>query len=497
MSGPKIDRAELERRKQVELERQRQERLRRIKEETDKLNRVISKSSKEIDTVSNHLVSEIKMIGNSTEMVSIINSLKDIKASYIKQLENLLSQKVPTEPEEITKYTQTISNTTISVVQSYFRDTQPFESRVKEYIKHNEITEQLETIKFIFEKETIKGIEDFDFSLFSGATGNAMLPLPAIKDRTITILKEIEELINSDSIQVSDSKILYKIAGNIYQSAFGEESGYQAALNEYKILKPNIVKNIEIFDELYLEYYARYILYLEILNKTSQKAVLPKEKHRFVSIEHLQNEIDLLTQQSKIENEKSYIREQIDQTMKEFGYNITKEIVFDDKYKGNHFISINLTNSTAIHVHLADNKQIMMEIVAVDTELAPSMTYKQGGDFRSAPPMKYEWGGGGGGLLFGHTIRETDLNENDKNYLVSQMGSFCELHPKIIEALNKKGVVFNKKTRKEPNKRYCKKIYLSNSKEKIDVKKDNLINEFDYFQSKKSAKKPTQAALNG
>ena len=40
MSGPKIDHAEIERRRKAEVERQRKERLRKIKEETDKLNTV-------------------------------------------------------------------------------------------------------------------------------------------------------------------------------------------------------------------------------------------------------------------------------------------------------------------------------------------------------------------------------------------------------------------------------------------------------------------------
>ncbi|MCL2065097.1 MAG: hypothetical protein FWG98_12125 [Candidatus Cloacimonetes bacterium] len=475
MSGPKIDHAELERQRQIQLERQRQERLRKIREETDKLNKEISKTERHIAALSRHLMSEVKKIGKSDEMSSVIDSLKELKERYCKQLEKALSLNVPTEPNEIARYSKSLVDITNSAVLSYFNESKKYEELIKEFVNHLEIQEKLKAIKFDYEKEEIKNIEDFDFTLRSVVINISDKIETDIKDRATKILAEIEDYINSESLQVSDCKLLYKIANSIYQSAFGAESGFKAAENEYNTIKPNITKNIEKFDDLYQEYYAEYVIYLEIVNQktNTKKIILPKEKHRFVSIEHLQHEKDQLASQSKIENEKKYIREQIDEMMKEFGYNTSKEIVFGDNHKGNHFICNNSTGTSAIHVHLSDEKQIMMEIVAIETE--PGIADDD--------------------LNFGLAIRDTDLNENDNNYLMSQMGSFCELHPKIVESLNKKGVIFNMKTRREPDKKYCKKVYLSNSKENIIVKQDNLVNEFDQYQTKRSAKKLAEMAL--
>ena len=466
MSGPKIDHAELERQRQAELERQRQERLRKIREETDKLNKEISKTVKQIETLSSHLMSEVKKIGKSDEMSSVIDSLNELKERYCKQLEKALSLSVPTEPNEIARYTKTLADITNNAISNYFRESIKIEELIKEYVYHFEIQEKLKAIKFDFEKEEIKNIEDFDFTI--KYINHSDKVETDKKERATKILAEIEDYINSESLQVSDCKQLYTIANSIYQSAFGAESGFKAAENEYNTIKPNITKNIEIFDELYQEYYAEYVIYLEILNQktTTKKIILPKEKHRFVSIEHLQHEKDQLSSQSKIENEKKYIREQIDEIMRLFGYNTSKEIVFEESLKGDHFFCKKEADNTAIHIHLSENKEIMMEIVALAYDSQDEAEEVSIGAFV-----------------------DSELNDADKVFLKEEMGNFCELHPKIEEELRKRGILFNQDKKKRDKKiedKYCQKVFLTNSKDKIVARKNSLINTNKTYHQKRN-----------
>jgi len=57
-----------------------------------------------------------------------------------------------------------------------------------------------------------------------------------------------------------------------------------------------------------------------------------------------------------------------------------------------------------------------------------------------------------------HIIDSSKLSGMENEELLSEQGRFCQLHPKIIEELEKHGLVFNKMERREPDLKYCKKI---------------------------------------
>jgi len=473
MSGPKVDHAELERQRQAELERKRQERLRKIREETEKLNRERSKVEQQIESIKKHLKAEINTISDVKEMQSTIQRLEKLKKATQSHLESLLSINTPTEPHQIAEYTKNLKNQSDNIIKDYYSQSQQLQEQILSYISGVESLKQLEKIQFSGEVKKVEHIVDFDFSIEIRNIEKSDKVQVDVKERAKSILTEIENLINSDNIIASDLKILTIIANNIYSSAFQTGSGFASSEAEYKTIIPSVIKNQEIFDMLYQDYYAEYLVYIELLNKNraTPLAIIPKEKYQFVSIEQLQKEKEIISQQCILQNEKNYIRTQIDEVMKECGYNITKEIIFDENEKANHFVCYDATQSSAIHIRVSDDKQIMMEVVAVEVD-----NEVEGVD-----------------LNIGTQITGEQVDPTESSFLVSQMGKFCDLHPKIIDELRKRGVVFNIKTRKEPNAKYCKKIFITDRAGKA---RRSLINTNTSYQHRTKAKELQTMALS-
>jgi hypothetical protein len=462
LSGPKIDQAELERRRRAELERRRQERLRRIREETDKLNIEISGAKAQIGQIDKHLSSLTRNLEKSEEMASTISKLSELKTSYKTQLIKALGINVPTEPDAILSCTQKLANVTRGVMDSYYNEVKPFEERLSNYIKQLEdqhlVTERSKV--FSAEIEEVIKAEDFDFTVKLEQVSCSDIE-PAVKERSEQILSEIEEWVNSESIQESDMKALLAIANNIYKTAFDTKAFFEAAAIEYQVAIHGIVRNMAIFDDIYQDYYAEYIAYLELINssRTTPIKIVPKRKYRFGSIEELQSEIELLAEKSKAASENKYIREQIDDVMRLFGYDVCEEIILDANQNGSHYTCENTSGQSAIHVHISEKKQIMMEIVGIGHSTGITNTNS----------------------VSSIMIPSSDLEDPERDSLLEEQGSFCTLHPKIVEELGKRGVILNEKTRKAPDIKYSKKIVHLSTSGNMIMNESSLINdEYEY-----------------
>jgi hypothetical protein len=458
VSGPKIDYVELERRRKAELERIRQERLRKIREETDRLNTAISKTKAQIDHIDRHLLLLARNVEYADEMALTVSMLKELKTAYKTQLAKALEINVPTEPDGISACTSKLADITKSVMENYFNEVKPLEERIRDYNKQLEIQNTVvSTFKdFSAEKEEIKNIEDFDFTVRMDNVTHSDIEI-TVKERASQILVEIEDLVNSESIQEYDMIKLNTIANNIYKTAFETKASFEAAAIEYKVMKPSVVKNIAIFDDVYHDYYAEYVVYVDSINKNKINpiSIMPKEKYDFASIEELQEETALLAQESKIAMERNYIREQIDEVMDEFGYNVSDEIILDVNQTGSHYICGNKSGQSAIHVHISDKKQVMMEIVGIGESAAVSNN----------------------GSVNGIITASSDLSDSERNNLLSEQGGFCEIHPKIVDELRKRDVILNAKSRKLPDLKYCKKITPVTAGKDTVIAQSELINE--------------------
>jgi len=456
LSGPKIDHVELERQRRAEIERQRQIRLHQIKEETYKLNIEITKIQKQIDIIINRLTEINQSIKNIDKISPTIQRSIELYQTYKNKLIKALENSVPTEPEDISRFTHKIMNETSLIITEYNKQIEDH----KNFIELSKV--------FSTEKEEMKEIEDFDFSFKMGKVNNSNGE-PSIKDRATQILSEIEEFVNFESIQASDMSDLLAIAANIYKTAFETKNSFEAAAIEYKTIKSSIIKNIAIFDDIYQDYYSEYIAYLELINKNRALPIkiVPKWKYCFDSIKDIQDEMNLLSQKSKFVAENQYIREQINDVMNVFGYNMSSEIILDKNQNGNHYICEKNSGNSAIHIHISEKKQIMMEIVGVGKGKSSTTTE----------------------TVTGIKIPSSDLKEHEREELLEEQGSFCQLHPRIVEELKKRGVILQMKKRNAPDIKYCEKIIQFSDTANINT--DDLINTMQYNENatKRSRKK--------
>ena len=472
MSGPKDHDIVLEQRRRAKLERLRQERLRKIREETDRLNNQITKSKTQFDSIDKHLSSLIVLAEKSEEMSNTHSRLCKIRQSHKEKIIKALEINVPIEPEDISKRTNNLMQITQNIVNDYYTGIKILEDRIIEnekLIKDQKERDELSK-KLAAGTGKIGEIQDFNFTAAINKIENSNIE-KSVEEKARQLLLEIEELINSESIQESEMQTVLQIANNIYVTAFESEKGFKTAEIQYNIIKPDVIKNIEIFDDLYNDYYAEYVIFLDLINKSTSvpNSITPKEKYEFESICDLEQEIANLTNESKMLTEKIYIREQIDEVMKEYGYNVSKEIVFGEDHEGSHFICRQESGDTGIHIYMSGDKQIMMEIVGVDARSEDAN--------------------------YGIMVASSDLDETEKNRLLDEQGSFCELHPKILEELAERGVVFNMNSKKEPNLRYSKRIVITDTFVDSAAVKSELINKGNVRPDRAKNKKAQLRAL--
>jgi len=459
MSGPKIDSAELERQRKAELERLRQERLRRIRAETEKLNNEITKAKAQLNFINNHLSSYTSRLGNADDMSFTFAQLNSIKDTYKKMISKAVDVDVPTEPEAISARTLELARTVLEIERAYKRETNMFTDRFIAYEKDLSHVKSLEVLSNsfsgVFEKR--EKIEDFDFNGMADKVSASDIEA-GIKERAARIMAEISDLVNSEAIQESDMQTLLAIANNVYDTAYKTKSYFEAAAIEYGVARGSVVRNISIFDELYQEYYAEYVVYLEAINKNrvAPLQITPKEKYQFYSIEDLENETKILSRTSKAVIEANEIREQINEVMEQFNYNMTEEIVLFENQKGNHYICENKSRRAAIHVYMSDKsvtgkQQIMMEVVGTGGAT--------GSDSIIGTNNTSDLNTGDNTAVTSVLVPSKDLESHERDELVREQGRFCDLHPKIVEELARRGVLLNEHSRKPVGPENSKMIH--------------------------------------
>jgi len=470
MSGPKIDQVELERRRKAELERIRQERLTKIRQETEKLNAEIAKTKAQITYIDKHLSTLLRSVDNAEEMEITVRKLNEIKSIYKNKLAKAFDINVPTEPDAISACTRNLRSVTETIMAGYPDEVKSLEERMRNFIEKQEVknTVAANSKDFSGKIEKRENIEDFNFTATMDNVTRSSLKVNT-RERAMQILSEIEELVNTESIQEADMKELLIIANNIYKTAFETENSFEAAAIEYNVVKPKIIRNISIFDDLYQDYFSEYVAYLELLNtnRTEQIKITPEEKYRFFTIEELENEVMLLAKSSKAVTENNYIRGKINEVMRSFGYNLSEEIVINKNQLGNHFICESESGKTAIHLHMSDGKRMMMEIVGL-------------GDYAGS------YADGNNATAVNAQIANTsELSDTERDELLAEQGHFCELHPKIIAELEKHGLVFNMVERREPALQYCRKIKRSSSKMETQ-KMETMDDSYNQFNERAS-----------
>lgn len=438
MSGPKIDHAELERQRKIALERERQERLRQIRLSTGEYRRVQSKCHAFCEQITRDMAGAMHEVAACEEMSYTLQRIYELKETYRKSIEALANVTLPTTPDEIYALAAKLDIESEKMLREYKESAADMLARIQEF---HESTRQLEndnsfSNQLVGHNEDSAIFVDFDFCkdkvLHCGNVSGRL------KDEAEESLDEIRELVNNSAITYCDRKELMEFAKHILDASQCGEGALQGAVKEYTIGRIGIVQRIQEFEEAYQDYLAEYVTYLSEITERSgnHKKMMPKTMSDFSSVDELVQETVRIQQISQSENEQNYIRSQLNEVMAMFGYDLCEDIVLDPTQKGHHYLSKSGNDSTAIHIHVSETKQMMMEIV-------------------------------GTGIMDEQREKNVDAvihdgmsaDDPDTKDILAAQGRFCAMHPQIVVELKKRGVILNEKIHRAPDIKYCKRIY--------------------------------------
>lgn len=461
MSGMLITKAELDRMRKKVLELERQERI-RLRQEA------ILAWNNEKEIIKGLILGFEYQLNSNVSQAAIHNELRHQveqyngkKSEFLKSAKSLLCLPLPRLTKDIESETKLFNGKYKELVRTFKSQVTGPNARIEAYLKTIQKDENLQSIseKFVIENDSKITNFDFDFTQLKNDLAEAGDDKNSVED-TKLVVNEIEDMINSDSIFKSDKVRLMSIVSGIQSAIQTPKKGLVSSLIEFKYEKEDIRHRMDLLNEVYPEYLDEFYEYATLKKLSGEKAV-PFSKIDFNDIEHIKAEKKKYHKLSIQENEQNYIRTQIDEVMTQFGYNLSQNIIFSDSDKGSHFLFEGTNGKNAMHVHVAENNQIMMEVVGIEEN---SKLEEQSGKF-----------------LFNN-----EINEAEQDNLYNEQLKTCEIQPQMFKELEKRGVRLEIKKIKEPKKRNIKKIQVSkifnlkkdktskNSSKRIKNKNDKL-----------------------
>lgn len=437
MSGPKIDQAELERQRREALERARLERIRKIREATEAVNRTLDEIKTAIERVRGDHQTQIAKLSSEVEMQDTLRRIKEAKNKLTKTLSQVLDISVPTEPEDILLLNSKVFEAFMKAEADYNQETKEDYQRLETFMNNlqqqqemssfsgalNEESEIIETIDFDFEKTLLKQNIELSEDLRSAAE---------------QALDELAVILNSEFSSLTTRHTASDYAKKITEAIRENPVVLRKVVSEVSLAKIRIQRELADLEDLYQEYVAEYVVFLAELNESRKEKldIIPKSRRELPTMKALQNELSTLKKLSRQVNEHNYIKQQINEVMELFGYQMCEDIVLAPEQSGNHYLCESKSGKTAIHIHVSESKQIMMEIVGTEHRKAHGV---------NGVSAKLE------------KINSIE-NATEAESLLAEQGRFCSIHPQITEELKKRGVLLSEKSHKLPSLEYCKRI---------------------------------------
>ena len=455
MSGPKIDYAELERRKQEALERERQERLKQIRIATENYMNAKDECKKIAHQIKSYKESMLKNVSGRNELNFVIERISQTKNQFVEKINNLCDQTLPSEPEEILNHAAYIFRSCEKEFVIFESNVSAEFDRIANFLDKMSVEKEIEDFSEALEDYKVEKLQISDFAFVLKHIEENKVIDDSIKKETQNTISEIVELVNDDSLVYIDRKELVAFFKKIVVAA-DDTFTLKNILKEYELFREGVLQRKNHFNSLYSEYLTEYIVYLEELNQERDYKIeiQPKSKQSFESIDKLEREIATLKELSKYENEQNYIRRQLNEVMCMFGFSTCEEMIFSAEQKGYHYLCNNKKNHTAVHVHISDSNQVMMEIVGTQTE---NSSIESEGVVNAKV--------------------DKDLSKESISNLLNAQNGFCEIHPKIVEELKKRGIILHTKIHRLPNEIFCKSIVKNgNKKAKVVMDEKGIIN---------------------
>jgi flagellar biosynthesis/type III secretory pathway chaperone len=449
MSGPKISEVELERQREEALRKTHEERLRQIQEATDDYYEAIKEAKKIKESISRDRASIVEMVKTSVGMERTVASIAAKKSEHARKVLALTQMPLPLEAHNISKAAAKIRSQATSLRADYESDKEVNEhfDRVGKHIEDLRRQNELEKIEKEMQKSRPGDLPAFvDIDIRKEMIANSEKLANDLKEAAKAAMDGLLNMAESDGVAHDDRKRAKDIARRISAAASENEGTLRSALTQYDIAKRDITERIEHFASLYKVYLSAYAGYYNTLNdmreyRTPSEPLTPKAPKGaefFTSATHIKAHIDELhrrTRQANEQNKKNYIRAQIAEVMRLFGYNMCEDIVLSEADTGNHFLYPHDVDGTGLHVYMSGSGDIMIETVGTGSRKVDSVQKRTA-------------------VVMGNS----ELKPNEREALLHKQEMFCELYPKIVEELKKRGVIIKKRTHNKPDVKFAKRI---------------------------------------
>ena len=466
MSGPKTSNVYISPERQAYLERLRREKAQiifEIKSKLQRLNnfdirindsRISNKLKLKLDAfkkISEETLNNMVRNANITNDLStlealnrnstdVLNEFEDKYENIFKNIEDNINKIIEissrNEKEEIASLIDKIPADKIEGSRSIILEIKDTVNRI---IKINNVNTK-DFKKFEFKETKIERKENnetVDFSNLSKKDSNETV---VSNDNIEIIMKEIfEDLTNFLEAKEYIVKYRQQIFDMRNQILELEREVLDLDIKKKLILEKKVsikneLKKIE-FENKKVE--ALYEDYLKEAYSIDYSNIKPIKD--FSSNEEIKNETEILRKKAQSFSEKNYIREQVDEVISKYGYNMISPEYIEKSNKKNRLL-YQVDNSTGIEVFMSDTEQQMFTFKVV-------------------------------GIGF-----DEELNEKESDRLYEEQCNFCSMYPELINELKTRGIIFEKVNYNEPDRKYNTKIKLKNNFENRNNKRKSKEN---------------------
>lgn len=466
MSGPKTSNVYISPERQAYLERLRREKAQiifEIKSKLQRLNnfdirindsRISNKLKLKLDAfkkISEETLNNMVRNANITNDLStlealnrnstdVLNEFEDKYENIFKNIEDNINKIIEissqNEKEEIASLIDKIPADKIEGSRSIILEIKDTVNRI---IKINNVNTK-DFKKFEFKETKIERKENnetFDFSNLSKKDSNETV---VSNDNIEIIVKEIfEDLTNFLEAKEYIVKYRQQIFDMRNQILELEREVLDLDIKKKLILEKKVsikneLKKIEFENKKVEALYEDYLKEAYSIDYSNIKSIKD-----FSSNEEIKNETEILRKKAQSFSEKNYIREQVDEVISKYGYNMISPEYIEKSNKKNRLL-YQVDNSTGIEVFMSDTEQQMFTFKVV-------------------------------GIGF-----DEELNEKESDRLYEEQCNFCSMYPELINELKTRGIIFEKVNYNEPDRKYNTKIKLKNNFENRNNKRKSKEN---------------------
>lgn len=433
MSGPKVDAATLAREKQLELERQARLQEQLIRQAAERLVAAQDSMRQARRRIDDNCSQTLVQAAGEPALAPVLERLRAVRDRYLTQADQYLYASVPDGADQIDALAARTSAAAAALASDYRQAAASLEAKVQAHLQDTARAGEFarRQSRAVAAAERAVHVRDIDLTdLIDRVKAQPDLEQQA-RQQAADMFRRIESVVNSDCVTEKRKDGLYRLAEGLYQALSSGDASVRAALIQCRQALGQAELEAQTFERQYQAYYRQYVLHFNRLQGTRQ-FVVPKERYRFASLEALREETDRLAETSSAARERDYIRAQLDQVMRRFGYSTTSELVLRPDQTGVHYLSRKDGGDAAIHTYLSeDSDSIMMETVSV----------------AAAEPGEQD-----------RIVGADELSGEEKQRLLEQQTQFCRMHPQILEALAERGVILSALSRQPADEQFCRKI---------------------------------------